>query len=196
MMKTPRLIIVAGANGSGKSSLSQRWSKRLGRRLGLLLDPDAIAKEINSQNPKSVAIQAARRTLNELENALQTGQNVLIETTMSDKQRQIQLIQNAKSRGYRVWLWYVGVHTTSINSLRVAQRVSKGGHDVPLEDILRRRERSLHNLERILPMVDKAWIFDNSGRSIRTVARVQNRIVQVQRGLGWWSERLKGLPDA
>jgi predicted ABC-type ATPase len=193
MNPTPRLIIVAGANGSGKSSLSKRWQRRLGERLGLLLDPDAIAKEINPEFPKNAAIAAARRTLNELENALHSGQNVIIETTMSDKQRQTQLIQNAVSRGYRVLLWYVGVRTASINALRVAQRVSSGGHDVPLKDILRRRERSLHNLELVLPLVHKAWIFDNSGRSIRIVARVNNGVLQVERGLGWWSERLEGL---
>jgi predicted ABC-type ATPase len=192
-MKRPRLILVAGANGSGKSTLAKRWYSREKERFGVLLDPDAIAKEINSAKPQLAGIQAARVTLQRIQNALQSQTNLVIETTLSDSHRHIHLIEQAMAEQYRVWLWYVGLDMPEFNAARVAQRVSSGGHDVPLKDILRRRERSLHNLEVVLPLVHQAWIFDNSGRSIRIVARVNNGVLQVERGLGWWSERLEGL---
>jgi predicted ABC-type ATPase len=173
--------------------LTKRWHTRAKERFGLLLDPDAIAKEINPIHPQLAGIQAARITLQRIQNALQTQANLVIETTLSDSYRHIHLIEQAMQKQYRIWLWYVGVDTPEFNALRVAQRVSSGGHNVPLEDILRRRERSLRNLELVLPLVHKAWIFDNSGRSIRTVARVNAGVLQVERGVGWWSEILEGL---
>jgi predicted ABC-type ATPase len=192
-MKRPRLILVAGANGSGKSTLTKRWYNRGKERFGLLLDPDAIAKEINPIQPQLAGIQAARVTLQRIQNALQTQTDLVIETTLSDSHRHIHLIEQATAEHYRIWLWYVGVDTPEFNALRVAQRVSSGGHDVPFKDILRRRERSLRNLALVLPLVHKAWIFDNSGRSIRTVTRVSNGVLQVERGTGWWSKILEGL---
>ncbi len=195
-MKQPRLILVAGANGSGKSTLTKRWQMRQKARFGLLLDPDAIAREMNPEQPEVVGIKAARETLLRIQNALHNNIDLVIETTLSDKHRHVSLIEQAVAKKYRIWLWYVGLDVPEFNTARVGQRVFNGGHDVPLEDILRRQQRSLHNLEVVLPVVDKAWIFDNSGRSIRIVARVNNGVLQIERGTGWWSERLKGLSNA
>jgi predicted ABC-type ATPase len=193
MTHKPRLILVAGANGSGKSTLTKRWQTRIGKRLGLLLDPDAIARELNPQHPEHASIQAARTTLLRLETALEQRVDFIVETTLSDKHRHIQLLQTASQQGYRIWLWYVGLNSETLNALRVFERVSNGGHDVPIKDIVRRRERSLSNLKPTIALVDKAWIFDNSGRSMRIVARVENGVVQLERTKGWWTTYLEAL---
>ncbi|WP_373539258.1 hypothetical protein [Chamaesiphon sp.] len=54
----PTLTVVAGANGSGKSTLTKQLDRSI-----LLIDPDAIAKELNPLDPVSVAIAAGRQAL-------------------------------------------------------------------------------------------------------------------------------------
>lgn len=185
MTRKPRLILVAGANGSGKSTLTRRWQARIGKRLGLVLDPDAIAREINPEAPEKASIQAARTTLLRLEAALEQRLDFIVETTLSDKHRHIQLLETASRQGYKIWLWYVGLNSETLHALRVSERVSSGGHDVPIKDIIRRRERSLSNLTPTIALVDKAWVFDNSGRNMRIVARVENGVMQLERVKGW-----------
>jgi predicted ABC-type ATPase len=47
----------------------------------------------------------------------------------------------------------------------VRLRVAKGGHDVPTDKIVDRRERSLQQLSWFLREANDAWLFDNSGAS-------------------------------
>jgi predicted ABC-type ATPase len=54
----PTLTVIAGANGSGKSTLTKQLERPI-----LLIDPDAIAKEINQLDPASAAIAAGRQAL-------------------------------------------------------------------------------------------------------------------------------------
>ena len=64
-------------------------------------------------------------------------------------------MRDAKSRGWLIVLMYIGIVDPNINVLRVADRVELGGHDVPIEDILRRYERSLSNLNKAVKIVDE-----------------------------------------
>ena len=72
------------------------------------------------------------------------------------------MMRRARSLGFRIELFYVGTSRVEINIERVRQRVSRGGHDVPEEDIRRRYVRSLANLPAAIGLVDEAIILDNS----------------------------------
>jgi predicted ABC-type ATPase len=167
----PKLLIVAGANGAGKSTLTRRWSRRL-HQLGPTLDPDEIAKSLNPANPTLASIRAARTVLGSTTKFLNEGSSFVIETTLSDRNRHLNLIEPAQVQGFRVWLLYVGLEKSGLHLNRVADRVRGGGHDVPDVDILRRLSRSLGNLPETLRRVDPALLYDNSGRSMRLVASV------------------------
>ena len=54
----PTLTVVAGANGAGKSTLT-----KLSANNTPLIDPDAIAKEIDPINPSAAAISAGKQAL-------------------------------------------------------------------------------------------------------------------------------------
>ncbi len=58
--------------------------------------------------------------------------------------------------------YFVGTSSVEINIERVRARVKKGGHNVPEEDQRRRYPRTLANMERLLPLLDLAIMFDNS----------------------------------
>jgi predicted ABC-type ATPase len=82
--KTPRLVIFGGANGSGKSTLTQ-WYKRKLANSSIILDPDAIARDLNPVDPSRAAIQAARIMLKSQQDFLKSRQSFILETTLSSK---------------------------------------------------------------------------------------------------------------
>lgn len=71
-------------------------------------------------------------------------------------------VHKAKELGYSVELYYVGVNNVEIAKDRVKHRVACGGHGIADEDIERRYSQSLNNLKVILPLCDKAIIYDNT----------------------------------
>ena len=72
------------------------------------------------------------------------------------------MIVDARKRGYRTCLFYIGTDDLSINVARVRARVLKGGHDVPMEDQKRRYGRSFSNMRKALELVDEGVLLDNS----------------------------------
>ena len=152
----PTLTIIAGANGAGKSTLTKLIADDI-----LLIDPDAIAKEIDPINPSSVAIAAARQALILCKQYILSDYSFTVETTLSGN-TYLSLMREVKQRGWTVELIYIGIINANINVLRVSDRVKLGGHDVPRSDILRRYERSLNNLSKAAKIVDKLTLYDNS----------------------------------
>jgi predicted ABC-type ATPase len=92
---------------------------------------------------------------------LQSKQSFLVETTLSGN-TYLRMMKEAKRQGYLVVLLFVGTEDVAINMKRVANRVAKGGHDVPVEDQLRRYPRSMENFRRAFALADEASVFDNS----------------------------------
>jgi predicted ABC-type ATPase len=152
----PTLTVVAGANGSGKSTLT-----KLSTNNTPLIDPDAIAREIDPADPSSAAISAGRQALILAQQYVQSGQSFVVETTLAGN-TYINLMCEVKSRGWLVVLIYIGIDNPNINVLRVGDRVELGGHDVPRSDILRRYDRSLANLTKAAKIVDRLILYDNS----------------------------------
>jgi predicted ABC-type ATPase len=193
-MKSPRLIVVAGANGAGKTTLTHRLARRFGAHFGLLLDTDALAKALAPDDPRRAAIQAARASLTTLNRVLASRERVVVETTLSDHHRHLELIQQAKSQGYAVWLYYVGLENASIHLARVQQRVALGGHDVPATDVLRRFECSRANLLETIRAVDRTMMYHNSGRTLRLVASMERGTLRrFSSDTGWWTPLLQQL---
>jgi predicted ABC-type ATPase len=152
----PTLTVIAGANGSGKSTLTKQLERPI-----LLIDPDAIAKELNRIDPAFVAIATGRQALALSQQYIQSESSFIVETTFAGN-TYIKLMREAKSRDWLVVLMYIGIDNPNMNVLRVADRVKLGGHDVPREDILRRYERSLANLNKAAKIVDELILYDNS----------------------------------
>lgn len=50
----------------------------------------------------------------------------------------------------------------AINAKRIAQRVMKGGHDVPIPKIISRYQKSIVNCKRVAAIADRSYIYDNS----------------------------------
>ncbi|MEK4433083.1 zeta toxin family protein [Paenibacillus sp. FSL M7-0802] len=156
-MNKPVMTVFAGTNGAGKSTLT----KQLVGRIGEVIDPDAIAKSINPDNPESVSPAAGRETLNRVKECIRSERSFSIETTLSGKTA-IRQMEQAKASGFEVDLYYVGLKNVEYHISRVEMRVAQGGHFIPEEDIRRRYDRSLKNLAIASNIADRTYVFDNT----------------------------------
>jgi predicted ABC-type ATPase len=155
----PVLTLIGGPNGSGKSSLSE-WVEL--NNQGLLVDPDAVAKKINPANPREAALEAGRKVLEIIAGHLDRHESFAVETTLSSH-ASLRLIDEGHLRGYEVHLIFVALNRPERNIARIRNRVARGGHFIPDEDVRRRYYRSIANLHRAIPTVDVASVYDNSG---------------------------------
>jgi predicted ABC-type ATPase len=161
---SPRLWIVAGPNGSGKTSIYENADIEDFGRSVWIINPDALSKrvkDIEGFNPLAANLEAVRRIERWLYASIDAYQTVGVETVLSTPKYR-QLIIAAKERQFAIRLIYVLLRSPDLNVERVRLRVAKGGHDVPVEKILERRERSLRQLPWFLAQADDAWLFDNS----------------------------------
>jgi len=161
MSKLPKLYIIAGCNGAGKTTASFTILPEI---LGCkeFINADEIAKGLSPFQPESVAMQAGRIMLARMDELLQKGETFAFETTLATKSYK-QKIEWAQANGYEVTLLFFWLDSPNIAKKRVAQRVAEGGHNIPLETIERRYYNGIANLFAIyIDMVDICYIFDNS----------------------------------
>lgn len=158
-MKRPRLTIIAGANGSGKTTLTG-WNSDVFRAIPLL-DPDAIAKQLQPTSPAAFPIAAARQVLASAKEHIDRGESFAVETTLAGK-HYLQMMVDARIRGFEVVLVYIGTENVEINLARIRNRVLAGGHDVPESDVRRRYQRSFKSLLIAMERAEHTILFDNS----------------------------------
>jgi predicted ABC-type ATPase len=154
----PTLTLVAGANGSGKTTLTLSGFEF---QTIPLLDPDAIGRTLQSTMPSALPIAAARHVLRSAKEHIGRAESFAVETTLSGK-NYLQMMVDARIRGFEIVLVYIGTENVEINLARIKNRVLEGGHDVPEEDVRRRYKRSFQNLPIAIKRSDHTILFDNS----------------------------------
>lgn len=169
----PEFYVIAGANGSGKSTFTRAISIDIP-----IIDPDAIAKEINPLQPERVAILAARTAISRCQEYINSSFSFGVETTLAGN-NYLKLMDSLKQQGWTVHLIYVGIDNPETNIRRVRERVRRGGHDVPIADIRRRYQRSLQNLSTAIDLADTVTIYDNSTRQYLLVATIEFGVVSI-----------------
>lgn len=103
-------------------------------------------------------------------------------------------MREASAVGYKVNLVFVGVKSSTVSQWRVAHRVRMGLHDVPLEDIVRRFDRSMSNLAIAMRIAHRTFVVDNTGRGFRLLlARERERTRITARILPAWA--IQAIPE-
>lgn len=169
----PSLTVIAGPNGSGKTTVALSLDFEGRDRL---LDPDTIARSLNPLNPSAAAIAAGREVLKRTANCLSRGLSFAVETTLSSRGR-MDLLRKAKSRGYQVHLVFIGLDSPERRITRIRNRAARGGHFIPDADVRRRYARSAANAAQALRLADVARFYDNSGDSARLVLAANAGVV-------------------
>lgn len=170
LMNKKNLYIIGGCNGAGKTTASYTVLPEI-LQCREFVNADEIAKGLSPFNPESVAIEAGKIMLSRIDELLSRDVTFSIETTLATKSY-FNLVRKARNRGYFVHLIFFWLETPELAVRRVAERVSKGGHDIPLEVIHRRYVNGINNLFNIfMDEVDFWMIYDNSRNPRELVAK-------------------------
>lgn len=160
--RKPRIHVLAGVNGSGKSSIAGAAFREHGSDY---YNPDEAARALKRANAGMTQIQANsaawHRGREMLERSIVQRLDFAFETTLGASTIPKLLIDAAR-QGIEVHVWYAGLTTPELHIARVRARVARGGHDIPEEAIRRRFEHSRLNLITLLPALAALRIYDNS----------------------------------
>lgn len=169
-----QLIVVAGPNGSGKTTVAREIIENTNYQY---ISADDIAYELAPENPLSARIQAGKEFFNRLENGVQRKYNLIIESTLSGKALLPKLLEYRQNHSYSVKIVYLFLSNPDMCSKRVAIRVRRGGHHVPYQDIVRRFGRSLDNFWNYYRKQCDQWnLIYNAEDDFQEVARFENQI--------------------
>ena len=161
------LIIIAGANGSGKTTFAKQLLKSFDYSY---LNADEIAKEINPNDLTKVRITAGKKFFSKFDSLVSKNKSMIIESTLSGKFL-IKLIDELKPKDYIVSIFFIYVSTPEECVHRVKQRVLKGEHYIPDSDIIRRFYRGKSNFWKIYRFLVDFWcLIDNSSYNFDEVA--------------------------
>jgi predicted ABC-type ATPase len=152
-MPNKELIVVAGPNGAGKSTFVNGF---LAERGCPYLCADLIATEFKHLDPVSQQIAAGREFLRRANEQLSLHQVFIIETTMSGRTL-ANYLERARVVGFRITIMFVFLDSPDHCVVRVNQRVRRGGHNVPEEDIRRRFARSCANFWHTYREIADQW---------------------------------------
>jgi predicted ABC-type ATPase len=155
----PNLTVIAGPNGSGKSTLI-KYLQDQNIYFGTYINADDIAA--NHKLTGEDGSRKAQQIADEIrELCLKSSADFSFETVMSHESKPF-LMENARTLGFHVTLYFVCTDDPQTNVSRVHYRAKHGGHDVPVDRIVGRYYRTLELLPRAIKASDLAVLFDNS----------------------------------
>jgi predicted ABC-type ATPase len=165
----PQLRIIAGPNGSGKTTFVREFLPRYAT-VPHFVNADLIAAGLAPFAPETAALTAGRLMLAEIRRLADQRHDFAFETTLSGRTYE-PMLREFRQQGYMVYLYFLWLPDATINVRRVAQRVQQGGHNVPEEDVRRRYRRGIANFLNVYRALADHWIvFDNSGKWPREIA--------------------------
>ncbi len=160
--RRPTLCVVAGPNGSGRTTttiqlLNNEWAAD-----SLYINPDNIAQEtFGDWNSPEAVLKAAEEATRLRYECLEQGRDFVFETVFSSAEK-VEFLHKAKETGFFIRLFYVCTSDPAINVSRIVQRYINGGHEVPISKIISRYYKSLVNAAEAISFVDWTYVYDNS----------------------------------
>jgi predicted ABC-type ATPase len=129
------------------------------------VNADMIAQGLSPFAPETAALRAGRLVLERIGELSRKRVDFGVETTLSGRSY-APLFQRLRKEGYRIYLFFLWLPQVDTALARVADRVRRGGHDVPEADIRRRYGRGLRNFVEVYRPLLEGWIlFDNTGET-------------------------------
>ena len=152
--RLPEMIVIAGVT---QKFLHHEWAEGT-----LYINPDEVAKnKYGDWNSPEAVLKAANYCAGLREKCLSERKSFVFETVMSAEEK-VDFIIRSKQAGFFIRLFFISTSHPSINAARIASRVMKGGHDVPITKIISRYYKSLANCKTVAPIVNRLYVYDNS----------------------------------
>jgi len=157
----PTIYIVAGPNGAGKTTFATSFLPAFAQ-CREFLNADLIAAGLSPYQPESQAVRASQLLLERIQELVAARSSFSFETTLAARSYR-QAILKWHELGFKVVLYFLWLPNADAAVDRVAQRVRKGGHNIPDEVIRNRYQRGLANLFQLyIPILSQVRVFDGS----------------------------------
>ena len=154
-----RILVLAGVNGAGTSSLLGTWLEADGLSW---FNPESFTRRLVEAGwplPEANA-EAWQEGTRRLRQAMADGTDFAFETTLGGNT--IPRLLREACEHHHVAIWFCGLATVELHIARVAARVEAGGHDIPVEKIHARFDSARENLLDLLPHLAELHVYDNS----------------------------------
>lgn len=177
--RKPVLIVIAGPNGSGKTTMTSQLLKSDWLEDAIYINPDIIANDKFGDWNSPDAVRKAAIYCEEMrEECLKNRQSLIFETVMSAPDK-LDFIRRAKDAGYFIRIFFISTENPTINASRIARRVMEGGHDVPIPKIISRYTKSILNCCDIASEIDRLYVYDNSAddEPLQPLFRLSNGVL-------------------
>ncbi|MEM7576904.1 MAG: zeta toxin family protein [Planctomycetota bacterium] len=161
-MPSPRAIIIAGPNGAGKTTFANVFLPKYAK-IERFLNADNIAAGLSPFNVEAAAVRAGRLMLEEVDRCVAERESFAVETTLSGRVY-LRRIERWRQAGYVVELAFLSLPSADVAVERVAERVRRGGHNIPQDVIRRRFDLGLQNFYQLYKSRVDAWRLYNSYR--------------------------------
>lgn len=161
----PSIVALAGPNGAGKSTAGPDL---LRETLGLteFVNADLIAQGLSPFAPDRAAVAAGRIMLQRLRELAQRRATFAFETTLSGR-AYAPWIARLAAAGYQFHVTFLWLPSPEQAIARVADRVRRGGHDVPEHVVRRRYHAGLRNFFALYRPMATSWqLYDNATRRL------------------------------
>lgn len=165
----PKLYILSGCNGSGKTTASYALLPEL---LGcsIFVNSDEFAKGLSPFGPERASINASRFMVRKIEYLLNRRADFGIETTLATRSL-IKTVRKAQELGYEATVIYLWLSSPDLAVERIKARVAAGGHHIPEETVRRRYKVGLkYFFDDYAPTCDRWILADNSELPFKVVA--------------------------
>lgn len=197
--KKPLAVVLAGHNGSGKSTM---WYGHLANKFKMpLINADRMMLSILPEVKAGGSLPPWATTLRDKNDAwmgvAQKGVESFVAQAMASKvafatetvfsyweeqpdgtvASKIDMIRRLQEAGYFVLLFFVGLGNVNLSMARVASRKADGGHDVQQKKLAMRFPRTQTAIHYALTVADAAILADNSlsPKEAFTPVRIQLR---------------------
>ena len=156
----PRMIVVAGPPGSGKSSIFPVRSFGVAH-----FNADDRAAELNAGSYIGIA-KEIRQTVNRefeafVSRCIHRRISFAIETTLRSSAT-FEQARSAKAAGFVTEMRYLALRNFAMHLERVKIRADAGGHSASETTLQRIYASSLANLPRAMAEMDDLWVYDNT----------------------------------
>lgn len=171
MTSQPEAILIAGANGAGKTTFARQFL-----RVRYQAAPFLNADEIQREGPAFAhPVSAGRELLRRLDEFASLGRTFAVETTLSSR-GYVERLQSWPGSGYRTCLHFIELPSAVHAVQRVATRVAAGGHAVPEADVRRRFERGRLLFSTVYkPLFDRWYHWFSDDHGLRLVDQQHNQ---------------------
>lgn len=192
--KRPVISVIAGPNGSGKTTVTRQLLGHDWSAGAEYINPDEVAIDLFGGMDREANIKALNYCRARREDLLESRSSVVFETVFSGEDK-LDYLRRAKEAGFFIRLFFVCLESPELNAARVARRVMAGGHTVPIEKIISRYYKSIQNCVTASGIADRIYIYDNSeeNKDARLLFRVSNGYVvkQYAEHLPAWAEDIR-----